>query len=324
MAGDYCPKQIDIPQPNPQYAYEKGGYMTVQKVKKGLHWLLPALVMMGVSLLGPVRVAADPLPDTTPPVAEVLTVPSEKQVQESVQVVLLFTDDRMQESVLGGGGEYFLDTDPGVGNAHSLAMFGLITNNDTGRTYLAVFAQIGSDVPSGAHTVYARGHDAAGNWSQTISSPLNVVDTEAPVLINLTLSASQKPLAGSVGITATATDNGTVTDGEYYLDADPGLGGGTSLAVAGGAVTGTIGTNVSVGVHTVYARVRDAAGNWSNVLSASLIVFNPATTAIVTGTGNGVIIPSLANGDVLPGLIDANQNDKADFAICTWHYRCPI
>jgi hypothetical protein len=61
--------------------------------------------------------------------------------------------------------------------------------------------------------------------------------------------------------------------------------------------------------------VQDAAGNWSNVLAANLVVFDPATTTVVTAGGNNAVQPSTGYGDTLPGLVDSNQKDKASFTL---------
>ncbi len=44
-----------------------------------------------------------------------------------------------------------------------------------------------------------------------------------------------------------------------------------------------------------------------------LVVYDPTTTLRVTGKNKNNLVPSLANGDHLPGLIAAGQTDAADY-----------
>ena len=56
--------------------------------------------------------------------------------------------------------------------------------------------------------------------------------------------------------------------------------------------------------------MQDKAGNWSPPGADYLVVYNPFATRL---NGKHALLPSLANGDYLPGLVDASQTDTATF-----------
>ena len=65
---------------------------------------------------------------------------------------------------------------------------------------------------------------------------------------------------------------------EYFVDADPGLGNGTSVTTTpvlpATSVTGTASINVghlALGSHTVSVRARNTLGNWSAVTTLPLV-----------------------------------------------------
>lgn len=88
--------------------------------------------------------------------------------------------------------EYFFDTDPGYGNGFQLENASTGTN-----TYLMSF----DSVEQGAHMLYLRAKDNAGNWSTTASRPLYIVNPQG-------LSAF-----------------------EYFIDTDPGEGNASGVSI---------------------------------------------------------------------------------------------
>jgi hypothetical protein len=64
------------------------------------------------------------------------------------------------------GGEYYIDTDPGQGNGGAMAY-----NTSTGKISGTVTVGV-NGFSRGAHTIYVRSKDAAGNWSTTVSTTL--------------------------------------------------------------------------------------------------------------------------------------------------------
>ncbi len=134
---------------------------------------------------------------------------------------------------------------------------------------------------SGTHHLYVRGQDAAGTWGDFYAVDL-VVDRTAPALTGL-LTATPNPTAGALAfkVTAGVTEANSISAAEYWIGTtDPGAGHGTSASVAMNAT----GTQLSVDVPTgnlargdqrVNLRVKDLAGNWSNVLYTTVSVQPP-------------------------------------------------
>jgi hypothetical protein len=112
-------------------------------------------------------------------------------------------------------------------------------------------------------------------------------------------------------VPATDEEGGSgVAGGEYFIgDEDPGQGNGATMDWDGTNLSTTFGTDFPTGVYKINVRAQDNAGNWSEVTSDYLVVYD--TSFRMTGRRN--IIPSLTNGDALPGLIDPAQDDKATF-----------
>ncbi len=144
-------------------------------------------------------------------------------------------------------------------------------------------------------------------------------DQTAPIAGDFAWEANPKAISATTGLTVSVSDDDSgLAAAEYYLgDEDPGQGNGASMELTdmqeGGLyayATTTFGTDFDTGVYKVNVRAVDNAGNWGEVSSDYLVVYNPDGPRI---TGKKVVVPSLGNGDVLPGLIDSSQDDKAKF-----------
>ncbi|MBK8228341.1 MAG: hypothetical protein IPK70_14355 [Flavobacteriales bacterium] len=138
--------------------------------------------------------------------------------------------------------EYFWDADPGAGNANPMsAMDGAF--NDAVE---AIFLETATLPPIGAHTLGIRVKDQQNNWGPTYTT---VVVMEPPVV--------------------TAPEI-TVTQAEYFWDADPGQGSGTPMVAFDGdfnsaleAISMETAVLPSTGVHVLSVRVKDVNGAWS-------------------------------------------------------------
>ena len=146
----------------------------------------------------------------------------------------------------------------------------------------------------GNHTIYVHGKDAAGNWTTPIpvtSQVTILIDKTVPTFTGLSLAPN--PTYGATSVTLAvngavdplvATLASGITGGEYWIDAAaPAAGSGTAFTgLTAGIPVGTLG----VGSHTVGARIRDAAGNWSTTASASFTVVPDAvfSNGFETGT----------------------------------------
>ena len=160
----------------------------------------------------------------------------------------------------------------------------------------------------GAYTVTGIATDIAGNTT-TVNVTVNI-DSIAPAIGSPTWSANPSPLGSNTTLTALASDSGSgAIGGEYFIDTDPGAGNGTTMVWNGTDLTATFGANLATGYYTIGMRALDAAGNWSNITYAYLVVYNPSGPTEISGHKN--FTPSLAEGDILPGLISSTQKDKA-------------
>jgi hypothetical protein len=105
-----------------------------------------------------------------------------------------------------------------------------------------------------------------------------VIDRVRPTITGLP-SITPNPTSGAATATVTvaaADDRSGVTGGEWFIGADPGAGRGNPMPLDAGTPTGTIDTAALFrGTFTVSVRVRDAAGNWSAVSTATLNVVPP-------------------------------------------------
>lgn len=153
--------------------------------------------------------------------------------------------------------------------------------------------------------------DFAGN---TVSATATVnLDKTVPTVNSLTWTNNPKATLGTATLSVHASDNlsGAVV-AEYFLgDTDPGVGHGAAMQHYEDNFIATFSTDFPTGVYKVSLRVQDAAGNWSAISSDYLVVYDPFSIRM---TGKRSFIPSLANGDNLPGLIGDAQTDAATFA----------
>lgn len=130
--------------------------------------------------------------------------------------------------------EYFIDTDPGFGNANSLA----ITNGKTVNLTTDIDLQA---IATGLHRFSLRVQDNQGAWSTLLSD----------IFIRL---------EGIGGVTE-------ITELEYFIDTDPGLGNGIKIPFTAATLENlTISLDVSSladDLHYYCVRAKDNAGKWA-------------------------------------------------------------
>jgi hypothetical protein len=143
--------------------------------------------------------------------------------------------------------EYFIDNDPGFGEAH------LVAANPQGLNITQRFFISLTDISEGIHTVYIRGCNSKGEWSHTHS--IMIYNMGIP------LFEAQRNITGF----------------EYFVDTDPGVGmtGNYVTALSPGAntqqqLTVTADT-LSEGLHAIYVRAVDSEGNWSHTQRRSFL-----------------------------------------------------
>jgi gliding motility-associated-like protein len=129
--------------------------------------------------------------------------------------------------------EYFFDTDPGSGNATPLSI-------PSGATSTFTVSLPANGLQPGFHFLAIRVKDANGKWGVFESRGFYV--------------------------TGSTTDVASITQAEYFFDADPGNGNGASLSVPSGAIstfTATIPvTGLTPGFHFLTIRAKRAEGKW--------------------------------------------------------------
>ncbi|MBO9565673.1 MAG: carboxypeptidase regulatory-like domain-containing protein [Niastella sp.] len=187
-------------------------------------------------------------------------------------------------------GEYFVDTDPGIGRGTPLSFTGGLD-----LTNVSFAFDITAYTP-GFHNLYVRFRNANGTWGLT-----NI------------RTFYKENLSTSTGVVP------NVVKGEYYLDTDPGFGNGINIPVTPGTDLTTIAftadvSSLATGFHRIHTRFRDANGKWSITNNLAFykdaaINGNPTPSNIVKleyfvdtdpGFGKGTNVP------VTPG-IDLNN-----------------
>lgn len=186
------------------------------------------------------------------------------------------------------GGEYFIDTDPGLGKGIALPITpALDFPNLTFAFDITAYSQ-------GFHNLYVRFRDANGAWSLTN--------------VRTFYKENFTPVTGTIP---------NVVKGEYYIDNDPGFGNGINIPVTPGTDLTAIAFDADVsslpsGFHRIYIRFLDGNGKWSITNNRSFykdasIYNNPAPSNIVKleyfvdtdpGFGNGTNVPITPGTDL--------------------------
>lgn len=142
--------------------------------------------------------------------------------------------------------EYFFDTDPGYGS-------GTLVNASTPANVVDVMTSINTaSIATGFHTLFIRARNAGGVWGPA-EARLIFVD------------------ASGVG---TAINVDAI---EYFFDADPGYGSGTTVNASTPAnmvdiMTSINTASIATGFHTLYVRARNAGGTWGPAESRLIFV----------------------------------------------------
>ncbi len=150
-------------------------------------------------------------------------------------------------------GEYYIDTDPGLGNAFPLTF----TNADS--INLSLDINLPSNLSNGVHTIYFRVKDDSSIWSLPYSHIILV--------------------EGSVASTQ-------LTNMEFFIDNDPGFGNGNPISFSN---SNSIDIqrdlnliNITSGFHIIFFRVKDGNGIWSHTKSQPISVDGNGTVSLLT------------------------------------------
>lgn len=165
--------------------------------------------------------------------------------------------------------EYFINTDPGFGNASPVAISSSPNVQESFNVSL-------SGVQEGLNVVYFRARSSDGKWSLTNAVPFYHVQSS----------------------TASA-----LADLEYFIDVDPGFGLGTPVSLpqssnVNGFTFNVDLTSVPDGVHVLYLRGKTADGEWSITNVSSFTKTSPNGVASVTDASSLVqIYPNPSYGE---------------------------
>lgn len=135
-------------------------------------------------------------------------------------------------------------------------------------------------VGNGAHTLYVRGQDGAGNWGALSSVLVDGGDGTGPVTSSPTLKRNPSNGTVNVKVRATADDSSTgksrITDALYTIDsglAQPMTVNKTAVVASVDAVIpSTTLDALSEGTHTVAISSMDEAGNWGDPVTIDLVL----------------------------------------------------
>ncbi|NOT76948.1 MAG: T9SS type B sorting domain-containing protein [Cyclobacteriaceae bacterium] len=181
--------------------------------------------------------------------------------------------------------EYFIDNDPGNGNAIPLTISPSASQNNE-------FSIDISALSRGFHIVGFRYRDDLGRWTLTTSRRFYILP--APV--------------------APPTVATSIVKAEYFLNTDPGPGNGVSLPLTAGAtLDNTFSLDISAlasGFHQAAVRYQDNLGRWSLFLHRKfyIIPFNVFTAPTIVkaeyfvdtdpGFGSGINLPITASASI--------------------------
>jgi Secretion system C-terminal sorting domain len=176
--------------------------------------------------------------------------------------------------------EFFIDADPGVGNATA------ITPSPSGATSNFVATIPTTSLTNGFHFVAIRTKDATGKWG--------LFENRGLFISNSTTNANN------------------IAAAEFFIDNDPGVGNGTAITPSPSGATTTFITTIPTtalasGFHFVAIRTKDATGKWgvfenrgffisnsttnvSNIAAAEFFIDNDP------GVGNGIAISPSPSG----------------------------
>lgn len=189
-------------------------------------------------------------------------------------------------------GEYFWDTDPGVGNGSAL----VAVDGTFGQALEQVLAEPGSLPASGPHVLYLRVRDEDGSWGPAFSTVLEVLQG------SLLLPDIQ------------------VSQGEYFWDTDPGPGNGSTLLAFDGNYDSALeavrleSPNLPPpGTHTLGLRVLDVNANWGPVFQVVTEVLPSSLTfpAIHVGAAEYWADTDPGEGAGTPMLAEDGDFDSA-------------
>ena len=182
--------------------------------------------------------------------------------------------------------EYFINTDPGAGNGTSIPVTAALNINN-----IAVAVNTASLSPATTNRIYLRTKNNEGRWSITNIKEFVVSITGDPAY-------SSAPAAPQ-----------NITGAEYFIDTDPGIGGGTAISLTAAinisnlAVTVNT-TGLSNGLHRLFVRSKNTEGRWSITNIASFY------TDLLSLSGDSLLFGNVPiNTSNLKNLVVTNNSN---------------
>ncbi len=203
-----------------------------------------------------------------------------------------YVTDQEQEAAYIVAAEYFIDTDPGVGNGQAISapVDGAFDENEEAFNIEADPASLSE----GDHYFYIRTQDSKGRWGPARGTFFRVNAEFQPV----------------------------ISEAEYFFNSDPGEGNGLALPALDGAYNSleeaseieltVASTGLDVGDHKVYVRYKNSWGDWSSTKSKAFsIVVKPVIEVSLTALDFGLVFIQ----DSVQKEITIKNNGDADLEI---------
>ncbi|MGQ9653413.1 MAG: hypothetical protein ACUVXD_05030 [Thermodesulfobacteriota bacterium] len=223
-------------------------------------------------------------PDTVgPTTSAVAAAPNPTAGAASVTLTANSSDADTGNSNIASA-EYWIGADPGQGAG--TAMIASDGAFDSAAEGLTATVDV-SGLATGNHTIYVRARDSANNWGAPASVLLQVTPADSLGPVTSMVSAAPNPTGGAANITLTAQASDLARGGsniaaaEYWVDGPaPAPGSGTPMNPSDGAfdspaegLTATVPVaGLSLGIHSLSVRAKDAANNWGAPSSVALTV----------------------------------------------------
>lgn len=172
--------------------------------------------------------------------------------------------------------EYFVDTDPGIG-------LGTAVPVTPGTDVTATFQVNINALATGFHRLYVRGYippyQVTENGSPVTKGGWSLTNVRS--LYKEDFTTINAPLANIVA-------------GEYFIDADPGIAGGTGIPLTPGQNLTNLSfafdiTSYSQGFHRLYVRFKNADGSWGHT--------NSRTFYKEENSGSTYVLPNIVKGE---------------------------
>lgn len=181
--------------------------------------------------------------------------------------------------------EWFIDTDPGVGNGTNLPI--------TAGTTVSGTLNLPNAMSPGFHYLYIRVRDDYGKWSHYQGRMFYVLEPISSITAN-------------------------ISEAEYFFDTDPGLGNGTAFAIntPSSNVSQAINITESLtpGFHHLFIRVKNDLGKWSHYQGRMIYIQDQALNEVKniveaeyfvdsdTGIGTGTPIGIVGGTNILENI----------------------